>query len=177
MNDICGYCLDKEATMKRFFDICNFYDIKNKDLVKLFNVSNVIVSYWRNGSRFPGWDKLMVFAYTVGLPLEVMIIGKEKIFWIKGIFRWAKEKIENNQIKGAIVRIDELKEKKYISILQELLDSGKLDNPPKIEKVIFNPLSEETDIIDLDSSKYAKLIADVKYYGLTKRRKVENCNK
>ena len=79
MNDICGYCLDKEATMKRFFDICNFYDIKNKDLVKLFNVSNVIVSYWRNGSRFPGWDKLMVFAYTVGLPLEVMIIGKEKI--------------------------------------------------------------------------------------------------
>ena len=163
MNDICGYCLDKEATMKRFFDICNFYDIKNKDLVKLFNVSNVIVSYWRNGSRFPGWDKLMVFAYTVGLPLEVMIIGKEKI--------------ENNQIKGAIVRIDELKEKKYISILQELLDSGKLDNPPKIENLVFNPLSEETDIIDLDSSKYAKLIADVKYYGLTKRRKVENYNK
>ena len=26
MNDICGYCLDKEATMKRFFDICNFYE-------------------------------------------------------------------------------------------------------------------------------------------------------
>ena len=48
-------------------------------------------------------------------------------------------KVKNNQIKRAIVRIDELKEKKYISILQELLDSGKLDNPPKIEKVIFNP--------------------------------------
>ena len=26
-------------------------------------------------------------------------------------------------------------------------------------------------------SGVAKLIADVKYYGLTKRRKVENCNK
>lgn len=40
----------------------------------------------KSGKRFPGWDKLMVFAYTVGLPLEVMIIGKEKI--------------ENNQISS-----------------------------------------------------------------------------
>ena len=29
--DICGYCLDKEATTRRFFDICDFYGIKNKD--------------------------------------------------------------------------------------------------------------------------------------------------
>ena len=77
--DICGYCLDKEATTRRFFDICDFYGIKNKDLVNLFNVSNATVSYWRNGSRFPEWDKLMIFAYTVGLPLDVMIIGKRKV--------------------------------------------------------------------------------------------------
>ena len=77
MEDICGYCLDKEATIKRFFDICSFYELKSKDLAKLFKVSNTTLSYWRNGSRFPGWDKIMLFAYTVGLPLDIMIIVKK----------------------------------------------------------------------------------------------------
>ena len=77
MIDICGFALDKEGTTKRFFDICDFYDIKNKDLINLFNISNATVSYWRNGTRFPDWDKLMLFAYTVGLPLDEIIIGKK----------------------------------------------------------------------------------------------------
>ena len=120
--------LDKEKTTEQMFKVCDYYKVKNIDIAEFLDTSEVEVSMWKSGKRFPGWDKIMLFAYTVGLPLEVMIIGKEKI--------------ENNQIKGAIVRIDELKEKKYISILQELLDSGKLDNPPKIEKVIFNPSAQ-----------------------------------
>ena len=77
MIDVCGFALDKEATTRRFFDICDFYGITNKDLKNLFNISSTTVSYWRNGSRFPDWDKLLHFAYTVGLPLDVMIIGKK----------------------------------------------------------------------------------------------------
>lgn len=77
MKEVCGYCLDKEATMKRFFAICSFYEIKSKDLVKLFRVSNTLLSYWRNGSRFPSWNKITLFAYTLGLPLDIMIIGKK----------------------------------------------------------------------------------------------------
>ena len=65
MSDVCGYCLDKKATIKRFFAVCDFYGIKNKDLVKLFGVSDVLVSYWRNGTRFPEWDKIVLFAYMV----------------------------------------------------------------------------------------------------------------
>lgn len=158
MKDVCGYCLDKEATTKRFFDVCDFYGIKNKDLVKLFNVSDVTVSYWRNGSRFPEWDKIMLFAYTVGLPLDVMIIGKKSI--------------EQEEIKRAINKIEKLKEKKYKDRLQELLDSGELDFPPMLNENIFNPLENRTDFSELYSYQYAKLLADVRYYGLEK--KVEN---
>ena len=155
MEDICGYYLDKQATIKRFFDVCNFYGIKNKDLAKLFNVSDVIVSYWRTGKRFPKWDNLMLFAYTVGLPLEVMIIGKQGI--------------QDPQLVKAINRIESLREKKYISNLQELLDNGELDFPPLIGEGIFNPLEDRIDFLDYTSTQYAKLCADVQYYGLKKR--------
>lgn len=76
--------LDKEKTTEQMFKVCDYYKVKNIDIVEFLDTSEVEVSMWKSGKRFPGWDKLMVFAYTVGLPLEVMIIGKEKI--------------ENNQI-------------------------------------------------------------------------------
>ena len=154
---ICGYCLDKEATIKRFFDICSFYELKSKDLAKLLKVSNTTLSYWRNGSRFPGWDKIMLFAYTVGLPLDIMIIGKKSI--------------ANPQIKTVVEKINYLKEKKYITILQELLDNGKLDKLPLVCENVFNPLGNNTATLDYRSTQYAKLCADVKYYGLKKQKK------
>ena len=155
MSDVCGYCLDKKATIKRFFAVCDFYGIKNKDLVKLFGVSDVLVSYWRNGTRFPEWDKIVLFAYMVGLPLEVMIIGKKRV--------------EDQQIQKAINRIKYLKEQKYISILQELLNNGDLDFPPAIAEGVFNPLRDKTEPLDYTSTLYAKLCADVRYYGIKKK--------
>lgn len=160
MEDICGYCLDKEATLKRFFALCDYYGIKNKDLVKLFEVSDVIVSYWRNGSRFPGWDKIMLFSYIIGLPLEVVIIGRKVV--------------EEPQIKNAIKKINSLKEKKYIKNLQSLLDNGELDYPPLIYDSYFNPLTQNTKSLDYTSSEYAKFCADVRYYGLKKNCKLSN---
>lgn len=157
MEEICGYCLDKEATMKRFFAICSFYEIKSKDLVKLFRVSNTILSYWRNGSRFPGWNKITLFAYALGLPLDIMIIGKKSSV--------------NPQIKNAVKKITYLKEQKYITILQELLDNGELDNPPFVCENVFSPLGNNTIPLDYRSAQYAKLCADVKYYGLKKQKK------
>lgn len=159
MKDICAYTLDKEATTRRFFDICNFYNIKNKDLVKLFNVSNATVSYWRNGTRFPGWDKLMLFAYAVALPLDVMVIGKSNI--------------EDEQIIKAINKINNLKHEKYLARLQDLLDKGELDNPPCNTEIIFNPLNDKKKSSEWDSTIYSRLISDVKYYGLEKKTKIK----
>lgn len=161
-NIICGYCLDKEATTKRVFDICNFYGIENKDLKKLFGVSDSIVSYWRNGTRFFDWDKLMMFAYVLKLPLDVIIITKKRSL--------------NEQMNQAIIKIKKLQEKKYISKLQDILDSGKLDNQPEYFEIIINPLEEDNDDFIVDAIQYKKLITDIKFYGLKKRTKRTNAD-
>lgn len=155
MKNIFKYYIDRELTTKRFFDLCHFYGIKNKDLTKLFDVSNATVSYWRNGTRFPEYNKIIFFAYIIGLPLEIVIIGKKEI--------------ENQQVKKIIKRIYEIKEKKYIEKLQELLDQGALDSPPKFTESIFDPLQNRDNFLDLSSPQYAKLILDITYYGLKKR--------
>lgn len=165
MIDVCGFALDKEATTRRFFDICDFYGITNKDLKTLFNISNTTVSYWRNGTRFPDWDKLLLFAYTVGLPLDVMIIGK-KVF-------------NDKKIEDAINNISQLKRAKYISELQKLLDDGKLDFPPNLPQSLFNPLMTITNQKDLDTTTYNQVMADIVKYGLVKNgnSKVSNNKK
>ena len=156
MIDICGFALDKEATTRRFFDICDFYGITNKDLKNLFQISSTTISYWRNGTRFPDWDKLLHFAYTVGLPLDVMIIGK-KVY-------------NDKKIEDAINNISKLKQRKYINELQKLLDSGKLDFPPMISQSVVNPLENISMQKELDSTTYNQVIADIIKYGLVKNK-------
>lgn len=155
MKHIYSYCIDRELTTKRFFDLCQFYGIRNKDLAKLFDVSDTTISYWRNGTRFPEYNKIMLFAYTVGLPLELVIIRKKEI--------------ENPHIKKILDRIYELKERKYKEKLQELLDRGFFDHPPQIQEDILCPLVDEAVFLDTASPQYVKLILDVSYYGLKKR--------
>ena len=156
MIDVCGFALDKEATTRRFFDICDFYGITNKDLKNLFQISSTTVSYWRNGTRFPDWDKLLHFAYTVGLPLDVMIIGK-KVY-------------NDKKIEDAINNISKLKQRKYINELQKLLDSGKLDFPPMISQSVVNPLENISMQKELDSTTYNQVIADIIKYVLVKNK-------
>jgi transcriptional regulator with XRE-family HTH domain len=158
MIDICGFALDKEGTTKRFFDICDFYDIKNKDLINLFNISNATVSYWRNGTRFPDWDKLMLFAYTVGLPLDVIIIGKKTY--------------DDEKIEKAINNILKLKQEKYICEIQKLLDNGKLNFQSMISDSFFNPVINNSKSIYFDTTSYNQLFADVIKYELEKNNSI-----
>ena len=162
MIDICGFALDKEATTKRFFDICDFYGITNKDLKNLFNISSTTVSYWRNGSRFPDWDKLMHFAYTVGLPLDVMIIGK-KVY-------------NDKKIEDAINNISKLKQTKYIAELQKLLDNGKINFPPILSQSVFNPLENIPLQTEINSTTYNQVMADVIKYDLVKNENIKISN-
>ena len=130
MIDVCGFALDKEATTRRFFDICDFYGITNKDLKNLFNISSTTVSYWRNGSRFPDWDKLLHFAYTVGLPLDVMIIGK-KVY-------------NDKKIEDAINNISKLKPNKLKITIDIIASKASLIialNPSLFFLIIFNKSS------------------------------------
>lgn len=72
-----GICGGGPKYTEQMFKVCQYYDVKNVDLAELMCTSEVEVSNWKTGKRFPGWDKIMLFAYTVGLPLDIMILGKK----------------------------------------------------------------------------------------------------
>lgn len=71
--------LDKEKTTEQMFKVCDYYKVKNIDIAEFLDTSEVEVSMWKSGKRFPGWDKIMLFAYTVGLPLELWLLEKKRL--------------------------------------------------------------------------------------------------
>lgn len=68
--------LDKEATIKLIFDMCHTYKIKNKDLAELFNVSEVVISMWANGKRFPDWERIVILKYIFDVEIDDLIVRK-----------------------------------------------------------------------------------------------------
>ena len=75
MNDI-GLILDKEKTLEQIFKVCNYYNIKNKDLADFMDTSEVEVCNWKTNKRFPGWDKIIIFAYVFQIPLDKLVVRK-----------------------------------------------------------------------------------------------------
>lgn len=71
-----GFILDKEKTTEQMFKVCQYYDVKNVDLAELMCTSEVEVSNWKTGKRFPGWDKIMLFAYIFNISLNELIVKK-----------------------------------------------------------------------------------------------------
>ena len=61
------------------FKVCQYYDVKNVDLADLMFTTEVEVSNWRTNKRFPGWNKIMLFAYVFNLSLDELIIRKTTI--------------------------------------------------------------------------------------------------
>ena len=78
MNEF-GVSLDKEKTVEQMFKVCQYYDVKNVDLADLMFTTEVEVSNWRTNKRFPGWNKIMLFAYIFNLSLDELIIRKTTI--------------------------------------------------------------------------------------------------
>ena len=56
--NVFGLILDKEKTIERVFKICQFYNVKNVDLAELMYTTEVEISNWKTGKRFPDWDKI-----------------------------------------------------------------------------------------------------------------------
>ncbi|MBE6350994.1 MAG: bacteriophage CI repressor [Spirochaetaceae bacterium] len=76
MNEF-GVSLDKEKTVEQMFKVCQYYDVKNVDLADLLGTTEVEVSNWRTYKRFPGWNKIMLFAYVFNLSLDDLIVRKK----------------------------------------------------------------------------------------------------
>lgn len=71
------YGLDKEQTTNQMFKICQYYNIKNVDLANLMYTTEVEISNWKTGKRFPEWDKIMLFAFVFDVSLDELVIRKQ----------------------------------------------------------------------------------------------------
>ena len=75
--NVFGLILDKEKTIERVFKICQFYNVKNVDLAELMYTTEVEISNWKTGKRFPDWDKILLFAYVFEISLDDLIVRKK----------------------------------------------------------------------------------------------------
>ena len=124
-----GLILDKEKTTEQMFKVCQYYDVKNANLANLMDVSEVEVSNWKTGKRFPDWDKIMFFAYIFNLSLDELVIRKE-----------TKESSILDEIREKIKKVDK---KNLVKTLER--KSNKKENiySEYYRNVRWNPLVQD----------------------------------
>lgn len=127
MNDI-GLILDKEKTLEQIFKVCNYYNIKNKDLADFMDTSEVEVCNWKTNKRFPGWDKIIIFAYVFQIPLDKLVVRKI-----------TQENDTVNDIREKIKSIDE---KNLIKTIEKYRNSTSI-SPLEYRNVRWNPLLQD----------------------------------
>ena len=124
MNDL-ELILDKEKTLEQIFKVCNYYNIKNKDLADFMDTSEVEVCNWKSNKRFPGWDKIIIFAYVFQIPLDKLVVRKI-----------TKKNDTVNDIREKIKYIDE---KNLIKTIEKYRNSTSI-SPLEYRNVRWNPL-------------------------------------
>ena len=127
MNDI-GLILDKEKTLEQIFKVWNYYNIKNKDLADFMDTSEVEVCNWKTNKRFPGWDKIIIFAYVFQIPLDKLVVRKI-----------TQENDTVNDIREKIKSIDE---KNLIKTIEKYRNSTSI-SPLEYRNVRWNPLLQD----------------------------------
>lgn len=127
MNDI-GLILDKEKTLEQIFKVCNYYNIKNKDLADFMDTSEVEVCNWKTNKRFPGWDKIIIFAYVFQIPLDKLVVRKITQ--------------ENDTVLDIREKIKSIDEKNLIKTIEKYRNSTSI-SPLEYRNVKWNPLLQD----------------------------------
>lgn len=144
MNDI-GLILDKEKTLEQIFKVCNYYNIKNKDLADFMDTSEVEVCNWKTNKRFPGWDKIIIFAYVFQIPLDKLVVRKI-----------TQENDTVNDIREKIKSIDE---KNLIKTIEKYRNSTSI-SPLEYRNVRWNPLLQDRVSIEEYEETISKILSE-----------------
>ena len=137
-----GLILDKKKTTEQIFKICQYYDVKNVDLAELMYSTEVEISNWKTGKRFPCWDKILLFAYVFKISLDDLIIRK---------------KSKKNKILETIQEKILMKnQQNLIKTLEKKTSNNENINPICYQNVRWNPLIQ--DWVPLD--KYDRSIEE-----------------
>ena len=135
-----GLILDKEKTTEQMFKVCQYYDVKNVELAELMYTTEVEVSNWKTGKRFPEWDKILFFAYIFNLSLDELIVRKKTN---------CTDILEKIRLKIKKVNQDNL-----CKTLERKLNNNENLSPECYQNVRWNPLVQ--DWVPLE--KYTKII-------------------
>ena len=141
--NVFGLILDKEKTMERVFKICQFYNVKNVELSELMYTTEVEISNWKTGKRFPDWDKILLFAYVFEISLDDLIVRKK----IDG----------NNEFDDIREKIRKINKKNLLKTLEKKYNNHETLSPECYRNVRWNPLLQ--DCVPLE--KYNETIEQV----------------
>ena len=121
--------LDKEKTIERVFKICQFYNVKNVDLAELMYTTEVEISNWKTGKRFPDWDKILLFAYVFEISLDDLIVRKK----IEG----------KNTFDDIRDKIKKINKKNLLLTLEQKYNNNENLSPECYRNVRWNPLLQD----------------------------------
>ena len=147
MNDF-GLILDKEKTIERVFKICQFYNVKNVDLAELMYTTEVEISNWKTGKRFPDWDKILLFAYVFEISLDDLIVRKKT------------EK--NNDLDEIREKIKKINKKNLLQVLEKKYNNNENQSPECYRNVRWNPLLQDWVPLEKYNETIDKVLFDSK---------------
>ena len=140
--------LDKEKTIERVFKICQFYNVKNVDLAELMYTTEVEISNWKTGKRFPDWDKILLFAYVFEISLDDLIVRKK----IEG----------KNTFDDIRDKIKKINKKNLLHTLEQKYNNNENLSPECYRNVRWNPLLQDWVPLEKYNETMEQILLDSK---------------
>ena len=140
--------LDKEKTIERVFKICQFYNVKNVDLAELMYTTEVEISNWKTGKRFPDWDKILLFAYVFEISLDDLIVRKK----VEG----------KNTFDDIRDKIKKINKKNLLHTLEQKYNNNENLSPECYRNVRWNPLLQDWVPLEKYNETMEQILLDSK---------------
>ena len=140
--------LDKEKTIERVFKICQFYNVKNVDLAELMYTTEVEISNWKTGKRFPDWDKILLFAYVFEISLDDLIVRKK----VEG----------KNTFDDIRDKIKKINKKNLLLTLEQKYNNNENLSPECYRNVRWNPLLQDWVPLEKYNETIEQILLDSK---------------
>ena len=114
-------------------------------LADFMDTSEVEVCNWKTNKRFPGWDKIIIFAYVFQIPLDKLVARKI-----------TKKNDTVNDIREKIKSIDE---KNLIKTIEKYRNSTSI-SPLEYRNVRWNPLLQDWVSIEEYEETISKILSE-----------------
>jgi transcriptional regulator with XRE-family HTH domain len=110
--------------------------------------TEVEISNWKTGKRFPDWDKILLFAYVFEISLDDLIVRKKT------------EK--NNALDEIREKIKKINKKNLLQVLEKKYNNNENQSPECYRNVRWNPLLQDWVPLEKYNETIDKVLFDSK---------------